>query len=95
MKKAELIEDVAINSMVTKKVATRVVNETFRVIVEAIRRGEDVAIPNFGAFKPTRRKSGVLHTTVRGERIERPIPESISFRLKVYPSVRRALNPKP
>lgn len=92
MKKSELIEDIAINAMVTKKVATRVVNETFRVIIEAIRRGENVTIPDFGAFKPTTRRAGMYRATIKGKRIELPVPESKSFRLSVYPSVKKSFN---
>lgn len=94
MKKSELIEDVAISALVTKKVANRVVEETFNVIIEAIKRGEDVLVPNFGTFKPTIRRGGIFKTTIQGKKIERVVPESTSFRLKVYPKVKRALNAK-
>ena len=51
MNKTELIDHIAKKADITKADAGRALNATLDTIVEALTKGEDVALPGFGSFK--------------------------------------------
>ena len=54
--KSDLVEQVAEKAHLSKRDARAAIDECFDLIVEALLRGEEVNITNFGVFEPKKRK---------------------------------------
>lgn len=59
MTKAELVDEVARNTDLTKKHAELVVNTVFESIVDSLRDGEKIELRGFGSFRIRNRNSRV------------------------------------
>jgi integration host factor subunit beta len=57
MTKAELVEEVATITQLTKKHAEIIVNTVFESIVDSLRAGEKIELRGFGSFRIRRRDS--------------------------------------
>jgi integration host factor subunit beta len=57
MTKAELVEEVAKTSELTKKDAERLVEIVFRSLVETLNKGEKIELRGFGSFRLRERNS--------------------------------------
>ncbi|MBW8068301.1 MAG: DNA-binding protein [Ferrovum sp.] len=74
MNKTELIDHIAKKAEITKADAGRALNATLDTIVEALTKGEDVALPGFGSFKTAVRAAREGKNPRTGEKLA--IPES-------------------
>ena len=72
MTKADLIEEVAAVSRLSKKHSEVVVSIFFRSIVGSLKRGEKIELRGFGSFKLRHRKARQGRNPKTGERVEVP-----------------------
>lgn len=72
MTKAELIDEVAATSDLSKKDSELVVNTFFDSIVDSLSRGDKVELRGFGTFKLRRRKARIGRNPRTGERVDVP-----------------------
>ena len=72
MTKAELVEQVARNTQVTKKHAERIVNTVFESIVDSLRDGEKIELRGFGSFRIRERGSRIGRNPKTGARVNVP-----------------------
>jgi len=80
MNKTQLIECVALEANVTKKVASETVDATLAVISKALAEGDSVKVTGFGNFlvKERREKRGINPRT--GEAMIHPATTYVSFK---------------
>lgn len=69
MKKAELVAEVSERAKLNAKEAARAVDATFTSIVEAMKKGDEVRIANFGVFAVTDRPESQGRDPRSGEAI--------------------------
>ncbi|MBW8066187.1 MAG: DNA-binding protein [Ferrovum sp.] len=74
MNKTELIDHIAKKAEITKADAGRALNAALDTIVEALAKGEDVALLGFGSFKTAVRAAREGKNPRTGEKLA--IPES-------------------
>lgn len=72
MTKADLIEEVAAVSRLSKKSSEVVVNTFFESIVGSLQRREKIELRGFGSFKLRQRRARVGRNPKTGERVEVP-----------------------
>ncbi len=72
MTKADLIEEVAAVSRLSKKSSEVVVNTFFESIVGSLRRQEKIELRGFGSFKLRHRRARVGRNPKTGARVEVP-----------------------
>ncbi|MGD8817508.1 MAG: HU family DNA-binding protein [Acidobacteriota bacterium] len=72
MTKADLIEEVAAVSRLSKKSSEVVVNTFFDSIVGSLQRREKIELRGFGSFKLRQRRARVGRNPKTGERVEVP-----------------------
>jgi integration host factor subunit beta len=72
MTKADLVEEVAAISRLSKKDAELVVNTFFQTIVESLRRSEKIELRGFGSFKLRYRGARQGRNPKTGEKVEVP-----------------------
>jgi DNA-binding protein HU-beta len=90
MTKAELIDDIAKRSNLSRAQAKLAV-ETFVVsVTDSLRRGEQVRIVGFGVFTPVDRAAGIARNPRTGAKVKKPASKSARFR--VGDALRSALN---
>jgi len=72
MTKADLIDEVAAASELTKRDSEVVVSTFFGAIVEALHRGDKVELRGFGTFKLRRRNARMGRNPKTGEPVQVP-----------------------
>lgn len=72
MTKADLIEEVAAVSQLSKKHSELVVNTFFRSIINSLRRGEKIELRGFGSFKLRHRRARQGRNPKTGEKVQVP-----------------------
>lgn len=72
MTKADLVEEVAAVSELSKKHSELVVNTFFGSIVDSLSRGDKVELRGFGTFKLRRRKARMGRNPRTGEQVHVP-----------------------
>ncbi|MGH9796597.1 MAG: HU family DNA-binding protein [Candidatus Polarisedimenticolia bacterium] len=72
MTKAELVEEVARVSELTKKHSEVIVNTVFESIVEALRKDEKIELRGFGSFRIRQRRSRQGRNPKTGDRVDVP-----------------------
>lgn len=72
MTKAELVEEVARNTQLTKKHAEIIVNTVFESIVDSLRDGEKIELRGFGSFRIRERGSRIGRNPKTGARVDVP-----------------------
>ena len=72
MTKAELVEEVARSTELTKKHAELVVNTVFESIVQSLQDGEKIELRGFGSFRIRRRGARIGRNPKTGARVEVP-----------------------
>lgn len=72
MTKAELVEQVARNTQITKKNAEVIVNTVFESIVDSLKGGEKIELRGFGSFRIRERGSRVGRNPKTGARVDVP-----------------------
>lgn len=72
MTKAELVEEVADMTQLSKKHAEIVVNTVFESIVDSLRSGEKIELRGFGSFRIRSRGARIGRNPKTGDRVEVP-----------------------
>jgi integration host factor subunit beta len=72
MTKAELVNEVARTTQLTKKHAELIVNTVFDSIVSSLREGEKIELRGFGSFRIRKRGPRVGRNPKTGERVDVP-----------------------
>ena len=91
--KAELVEEVARVTQLTKKQAEEIVNTVFLTIVDSLRDGRKIELRGFGSFRIRSRGARVGRTPKTGERVEVP-PKRIPY-FKPGKELKEQLNRRP
>ena len=78
MTKAQLVEEVARSTQLTKKHAELIVNTVFESIVESLRDGEKIELRGFGSFRIRQRGARIGRNPKTGDRVEVP-PKRIPY----------------
>ena len=78
MTKADLVEEVARATQLSKKQAELVVHTFFQTIVDSLRGGEKVELRGFGSFRIRQRGSRLGRNPKTGDRVEVP-PKQIPY----------------
>ncbi len=72
MTKAELIEEVARTTDLTKKHAEQIVNTVFESMVDSLKDGDKIELRGFGSFRVRRRGSRVGRNPKTGAQVQVP-----------------------
>jgi integration host factor subunit beta len=72
MTKAELVEEVARVSELTKKHSEIIVNTVFDSIIEALRKDEKIELRGFGSFRIRQRRSRQGRNPKTGDKVDVP-----------------------
>jgi integration host factor subunit beta len=72
MTKADLVEQIADDVVLSKKDSEIVVNTVFRCIIDALAEGDKVELRGFGSFRTRDRKSRVGRNPKTGDRVDVP-----------------------
>ncbi|MBZ0089484.1 MAG: integration host factor subunit beta [Thermoanaerobaculia bacterium] len=91
--KAELVEEVARVTQLTKKQAEEIVNTVFLTIVDSLRDGRKIELRGFGSFRIRSRGARVGRNPKTGERVEVP-PKRIPY-FKPGKELKEQLNRRP
>ena len=78
MTKAELVEEVAQSTDLTKKHAEIIVNTVFESIVQSLKDGEKIELRGFGSFRIRRRGPRIGRNPKTGDRVDVP-PKRIPY----------------
>ena len=78
MTKAELVEQVADTTELTKKHAELIVNTVFESIVQSLRNGEKIELRGFGSFRIRQRGARIGRNPKTGARVDVP-PKKIPY----------------
>lgn len=90
MTKAELVEEVARATQLTKKHAETIVNTVFDCIVESLKAGQKIELRGFGSFRIRSRGSRVGRNPKTGDKVQVP-PKRIPY-FKPGKELREILN---
>jgi len=80
MKKQELIKAIAAQCGLSQDAAAKALNATLDIIVDCVKKGEDVGITGFGTFKRTHRKARTGVNPQTGDKIQIKASNSPSFK---------------
>jgi integration host factor subunit beta len=72
MTKAELVEQVARSTELTKKHAEIIVNTVFESIVDSLKSGEKIELRGFGSFRIRQRDARIGRNPKTGEKVDVP-----------------------
>ncbi|MFO7302696.1 MAG: integration host factor subunit beta [Acidobacteriota bacterium] len=78
MTKAELVEEVARASNLTKKHSEVIVDAVFQSIVDALHRGEKIELRGFGSFRLRKRQPRKGRNPKTGDRVDVP-PKQVPY----------------
>ncbi len=78
MTKAELVEEVAKTTQLTKKHAELIVNTVFESIVTSLKEGEKIELRGFGSFRIRHRGPRIGRNPKTGDRVDVP-PKRIPY----------------
>lgn len=78
MTKAELVEEVARTTQITKKHAELIVNTVFESIVTSLKDGEKIELRGFGSFRIRNRGARIGRNPKTGDKVEVP-PKRIPY----------------
>ena len=81
MTKAELVEEVARTTQLTKKHAEIIVNTVFDSIVNSLKDGEKIELRGFGSFRIRHRGARTGRNPLTGESIKIPAKKVVKFRV--------------
>jgi nucleoid DNA-binding protein len=92
MTKTTLSESLAYECGLTKKESKTIVDTVFRLLTDALIRGEDVTITDFASFRIKDRPSRVYRNSVSGELME--IRPGKRVKVKMSEKVMKAIDPE-
>ena len=90
MNKAELVSDVAERMSDSKMKAEEAVNAVFDAITDALKRGQDVRLPNFGVFDVKETAARVARNPQTKEEVQ--VPAGKKARFKPGKALKESLN---
>ena len=90
MTKADLIDEIAAASGLSKKKSEVVVSTFFNSIVDSLTRGDKVELRGFGTFKLRRRRARIGRNPRTGESVE--VPSKMVPFFKAGKSLRELVN---
>ena len=90
MTKAELVEEVARSTQLTKKHAELIVNTVFESLVGSLQKGEKVELRGFGSFRIRHRNSRIGRNPKTGVQVH--VPEKKIPYFKPGKELRERLN---
>ena len=93
MTKAELVEEVAAMTDLTKKHAEIIVNTVFESIVDSLRGGEKIELRGFGSFRIRQRGPRIGRNPKTGDRVSVPAKKIPYF--KPGKELKELLNQQP
>ncbi len=70
MTKAELVEEVALTTQLTKKHAELIVNTVFQSIVQSLKQGEKIELRGFGSFRIRHRGPRIGRNPKTGDQVD-------------------------
>lgn len=80
MNKAQLVEQIAKSTSLTKTDVEAVLNSSLEVIKKAVKKGDDVTLVGFGTFTKSKRQSRVGRHPQTGKEIKIPAMTVPKFR---------------
>jgi len=80
MNKAELVEEVADQTGLTRKVSREAVNAVISAITDTLARNERVTLVGFGTFEVRKRKARTGVNPQTGERLDIPARNVVRFK---------------
>ncbi len=80
MNKAQLVECVALEANLTKKVAAEAVDAVFTVMTKALKEGDTVKLVGFGNFTPKKRAARTARNPMTGEDVYVPESKTVTFK---------------
>jgi DNA-binding protein HU-beta len=80
MNKAELVSDVAERMSDSKMKAEEAVNAVFEAIAQALKKGQDVRLPNFGVFDVKDTAARVARNPQTKEEVQVPAGKKARFK---------------
>ena len=80
MNKAELVSDVAERMSDSKMKAEEAVNAVFEAITDALKKGQDVRLPNFGVFDVKDTAARVARNPQTKEEVQVPAGKKARFK---------------
>lgn len=90
MTKAELVDEVARSTQLTKKHAEIIVNTVFESIVDSLREGEKIELRGFGSFRIRHRGARIGRNPKTGAKVQ--VPEKRIPYFKPGKELREMLN---
>ena len=90
MTKAELIEDIAKRSKLTRAEVKQVLEAFTASVTASLKRGEKVRLVGFGSFSPVERAGGIGRNPRTGAKVR--VPASRSARFHIGEALKSALN---
>ena len=93
MTKAELVEEVARTTQLTKKHAEIIVNTVFDSIVSSLKEGEKIELRGFGSFRLRRREPRKGRNPKTGDKVDVP-PKKVPY-FKPGKELKELINKEP
>ena len=90
MTKAELIDDIARRTRLSKVQAKEALEAFLASVTQALKKGEEVRLVGFGSFTPVSRSAGLARNPRTGAQVKRPASKTARFR--IGESLKSALN---
>jgi DNA-binding protein HU-beta len=81
MTKAELIEDIAARSGLSRAQAKAGLDAFVAAVTASLKGGEEVRLVGFGNFTPVDRPAGLARNPRTGEQVHKPASKSARFRI--------------
>lgn len=79
MTKTEIIDRIASQSGLKKRIVSHIINNFLDQIIEAVHSGEKVEIRGFGNFVLSEQKSREIYSPLLGKKVEVPARKKILF----------------
>lgn len=80
MNKAQLVEQIAKTTSLTKTDVESVLNASFELVKKAVKKGDDVTLVGFGTFTKSKRKARIGRNPQTGKEIKIPAMTVPKFR---------------
>lgn len=80
MRKEDIVNRIAEQEKLTKVTARKVVNSFIHVVTEALARGDNVTLPNFGTFSTVERASRKCRNPQTGQAMIIPAHKAAKFK---------------
>ena len=79
MTKADLVEKIAKDAVITKVQAEKAANSTLAAMTEALKAGDKITLVGFGSFSVSERKARIGRNPQTGAALKIPARKAVSF----------------